>query len=112
MRLFWWQQLPLLILIQLLESSSTSHKLYAEALLACKSTLVNPRQYSGRVGRFPCIRQWPCLCFYEPNDLGVVSLIPEICALSFAPTFFPSNSPIQIQRKALYIMKQEDSGFS
>ncbi|KAK0606482.1 hypothetical protein LWI29_038242 [Acer saccharum] len=51
MRLFWWQQLPLLILIQLLESSSTSHKIYAEALLACKSTLVNPRQSSNWIGR-------------------------------------------------------------
>ncbi|KAL5765806.1 hypothetical protein ACOSP7_016423 [Xanthoceras sorbifolium] len=93
MRLFWWQQLPLLILIQLLESSSTSHKLYAEALLACKSTLVNPRQYSGRVGRFPCIRQWPCLCFYEPNDLGVVSL--RIAASVDGDGSVPTLTPLQ-----------------
>ncbi|KAK4850976.1 hypothetical protein QYF36_011461 [Acer negundo] len=74
MRLFWWQQLPLLILIQLLESSSTSHKIYAEALLACKCTLVNPRQSGDWIKRLPCIRQPPCLSFYEPTDPGVVSL--------------------------------------
>ncbi|KAH9700655.1 protein kinase domain-containing protein [Citrus sinensis] len=76
MYLFWWQQLPLLLLIQLLQSTSTDHKVYAEALLACKSALGAPRQSSGRIGR-----------------------IPEICALSFNPNFFHSNSEFPFQEK-------------
>ncbi len=31
MRSFWWQQLPLLILIQLLEPGRTSHKIYGKS---------------------------------------------------------------------------------
>ncbi|KAJ4726029.1 hypothetical protein OWV82_004806 [Melia azedarach] len=94
MRLFWWQQLPLLLLIQLLQSSSTAHKTYAEALLACKIARGTPQQSSWRIGRYPCTIQRACLSCYEPRNQGVVSLIPEICALSY---FFPSNSPIQFQ---------------
>ncbi|KAK3206001.1 hypothetical protein Dsin_020047 [Dipteronia sinensis] len=93
MRLFWWQQLPLLILIQLLESSSTSHKIYAEALLACKSTLVNPRQSGNWIGRLPCIRQPPCLSFYEPTDPGVVSL--RIAASVDGDSSVPTLTPAQ-----------------
>lgn len=74
MYLFWWQQLPLLLLIQLLQSTSIDHKVYAEALLACKSALGAPRQSSGRIGRYPCIRQRACLNCYEPKDPGVASL--------------------------------------
>lgn len=46
----------------------------AEALLACKSALGAPRQSSGRIGRYPCIRQRACLNCYEPKDPGVASL--------------------------------------
>ncbi|KAH9700650.1 protein kinase domain-containing protein [Citrus sinensis] len=80
MYLFWWQQLPLLLLIQLLQSTSTDHKVYAEALLACKSALGAPRQSSGRIGR-------------------IFHRIPEICALSFNPNFFHSNSEFPFQEK-------------
>ncbi|KAH9660817.1 protein kinase domain-containing protein [Citrus sinensis] len=52
------------------------HLEFAEALLACKSALGTPGQSSGRIGR-----------------------IPEICALSFNPNFFPSNSQFPFQEK-------------
>ncbi|KAH9660810.1 protein kinase domain-containing protein [Citrus sinensis] len=88
-----------------LAASMFSHKVcqrhleFAEALLACKSALGTPGQSSGRIGRYPCIRQRACLNCYEPKDPGVASLIPEICALSFNPNFFPSNSQFPFQEK-------------
>lgn len=75
MRLFWWQPLLLLlILIQLLGTNRFSHKSYAEALLAFKTHIGNPRQFSGRVGRYPCVRQQSCINFHKLKDPGVVSL--------------------------------------
>lgn len=69
MRLFWWQQLPLLILIQLLEPSRTSHHLYAEA-----SFVGSPQQPSSVIERNPCLRQRACLSCYKLKDPGVISL--------------------------------------
>ncbi|KAJ0084217.1 hypothetical protein Patl1_30702 [Pistacia atlantica] len=75
MRLFWWQQLPLLILIQLLEPSSINHKIYAEALLACKSALDSPGQSSDKIERYPCIRQRACLSCYVAKDTGFLKSV-------------------------------------
>lgn len=69
MRLFWWQQLPLLILIQLLEPSRTSRNLYAEA-----SFVGSSQQPSSVIERNPCLRQRACLSCYKLKDPGVVSL--------------------------------------
>ncbi|XWS53269.1 hypothetical protein CRYUN_Cryun11dG0142900 [Craigia yunnanensis] len=109
MRLFWWQRLPLLLLIQLLQPNCLSHKLYTEALLICKSTVCTPQQTSSRFGKFPCLRQWAYVNCYQPEDVDVVSLIRGISHIpltsrlielfSFAPTFIPSNSPIPFQEK-------------
>ncbi|KAH9660812.1 protein kinase domain-containing protein [Citrus sinensis] len=69
-----------------LAASMFSHKVcqrhleFAEALLACKSALGTPGQSSGRIGR-------------------IFHRIPEICALSFNPNFFPSNSQFPFQEK-------------
>ncbi|GKV01204.1 hypothetical protein SLEP1_g13775 [Rubroshorea leprosula] len=110
MHLFLWQRLPLLILIQLLEPNYTSHKLYAEALLICKSRVCSPQHSSLRSGRFPCLRQWAFANCYEQKDPEVVTLIPGIsCCLSFparliqlssvASVLFQSSSPIHLQEQ-------------
>ncbi|KAJ9698128.1 hypothetical protein PVL29_007293 [Vitis rotundifolia] len=109
MRLYWWQQLPLLILIQLLEPNRLSHKLYAEALLACKSTIGSPRHFSGRAGRYPCLRQWVFVDYHKLKDQGVVSLFskahppsPQTRAINlspFAPKLYLSHKSIQSQAK-------------
>uniref|UniRef100_A0A5B7BR08 non-specific serine/threonine protein kinase n=1 Tax=Davidia involucrata TaxID=16924 RepID=A0A5B7BR08_DAVIN len=69
MRLFWWQQLPLLVLIQLLEPCRLSHKLHAEALLAFKSSVGSSRQLISKVRT-----QQACAHCGKLRDLGVVSL--------------------------------------
>lgn len=46
----------------------------AEALLTCKSTVGSPRQFSGRAGRYPCLRQWVFVDYHKLKDQGVVSL--------------------------------------
>ncbi|XP_057954986.1 probable serine/threonine-protein kinase PBL28 isoform X2 [Malania oleifera] len=76
MRLLWWQQLPLLILIQLLEPTQSSHKLCA--LLAFKSAVVGPPQFSSSVGRYPCLRQWRRANCNRLKNLCVVSLHSRI----------------------------------
>ncbi|KAJ0021622.1 hypothetical protein Pint_32173 [Pistacia integerrima] len=93
MRLFWWQQLPLLILIQLLEPSSINHKIYAEALLACKSALDSPGQSSDKIERYPCIRQRACLSCYVAKDTGVVSL--RMAASFDGNSGVPTLTPLQ-----------------
>lgn len=105
MRLFWWQQLPLLILIQLLEPSRTSHHLYAEA-----SFVGSPQQPSSVIERNPCLRQRACLSCYKLKDPGVISLFPGICTLSlqakilhvspFSPRVFPPHSSIHLQEQS------------
>ncbi|KAK9280638.1 hypothetical protein L1049_014334 [Liquidambar formosana] len=109
MHLFWWQQLPLLLLIQLLEPSRSSYKLHAEALLAFKSAVGSHQQLSSGVGRFTCLRQRACVNWLKLKDPGVVSLIPGIGPLSpqtriinlssFAPKFSPSHTSILLQAK-------------
>ncbi|XP_017981993.1 PREDICTED: probable serine/threonine-protein kinase NAK isoform X1 [Theobroma cacao] len=109
MLLFWWQRLPLLLLVQLLEPNYLSYKLHTDGLLICKSTAPSPQQTSSRFGRFPCLRTWAYVNCYQPEDVNVVSLIPGISYISlpsrliqffsFAPNFIPSNSPIQSQEK-------------
>lgn len=45
-----------------------------EALLACKSTGSSPPQFSGRAGRYPCLRQWACDDCHKLKEEGVFSL--------------------------------------
>lgn len=109
MHLFWWQQLPLLILLQLLETNDTSHKLCAEALVACKSTNGPPQHSIGKIGRYSCLRQWASANCYKLNDLGVVSLSPKrhasflkiglIKSSPIALKFISSNFPFKFQEK-------------
>ncbi|XP_050214854.1 probable serine/threonine-protein kinase PBL28 [Mercurialis annua] len=73
MHLFWWQQLPLLILIQLLEPNSKNQKLYVEALVVSKSTVGSPQHSGGKTGRYSCLRQWASGNCNKLNDPGVVS---------------------------------------
>ncbi|KAJ9178127.1 hypothetical protein P3X46_010037 [Hevea brasiliensis] len=109
MHLFWWQQLPLLILIQLLEPNSTSHKLSAEALVACKSTNSRLQHSIGKIGRYSCLRQWASANCYKLNDPGVVYLSPRrhppflqtgfIKSSPVALKFISSKFPIELQEK-------------
>ncbi|KAM1951654.1 hypothetical protein ACFX15_006241 [Malus domestica] len=87
MRLFWWQQLPLLILIHLLEPSRTSYKVYAEALLTFKSDGGSPQLLNGRIGRCPCLTQWKIVYCHKLKDPCVVSLL------------FVTHSSIQLQKE-------------
>ncbi|XP_040991747.1 probable serine/threonine-protein kinase PBL28 [Juglans microcarpa x Juglans regia] len=75
MRLFWRQQLPLLILIQLLEPGRTSQQIYAKALLTFKSEGGSPQLSPGRIWTYPCLRQQPQVHCYKLREPGVVSLL-------------------------------------
>ncbi|XP_015581542.1 probable serine/threonine-protein kinase PBL28 isoform X1 [Ricinus communis] len=106
MHLFWWQQLPLLILIQLLEPNSISYKLCVEALVASKSTICTPQHSTGRIGRYPCLRQWASANCNKLNDPGVVSLSPSRRHLLFLKSGFVKlsssnfiSSPIELQER-------------
>ncbi|XP_048444703.1 probable serine/threonine-protein kinase PBL28 isoform X3 [Pyrus x bretschneideri] len=117
MRLFWWQQLPLLILIHLLEPSRTSYKVYAEALLTFKSDGGSPQLLKGRIGRCPCLTQWKIVNCHKLKDPCVVSLylrcytsnrFSGICSVPlwanavslppFVPRLFITHSSIQLQK--------------
>ncbi|XP_044477516.1 probable serine/threonine-protein kinase PBL28 isoform X2 [Mangifera indica] len=96
MRLLWWQQLPLLIFIQLLHPSSINHNTYAEALLACKSALDSPGQSSDKIERYPCIRQRTCLSCHKAikADKHHVSRNRRIAA-SLDGNSVPTLTPLQ-----------------
>ncbi|XP_028808045.1 probable serine/threonine-protein kinase PBL28 isoform X2 [Neltuma alba] len=53
MRLICWQQLPLLMVIQLLYPNKSSSTLYAEALFTFKITLGSPQQISCSIAKYP-----------------------------------------------------------
>lgn len=100
MRSFWWQQLPLLILIQLLEPGRTSHKIYAEALHTFKSVIESPQQSTSRIWRFPCLRQGSYLDCYELKDPGVASRLYKsrfrrIAATVDGDSGVPTLTPLQ-----------------
>nr|XP_011459297.1 PREDICTED: protein kinase APK1A, chloroplastic-like isoform X1 [Fragaria vesca subsp. vesca]XP_011459298.1 PREDICTED: protein kinase APK1A, chloroplastic-like isoform X1 [Fragaria vesca subsp. vesca] len=111
MRLFWWQQLPLLILIQILQPSRTSYKIYAEALLTFNSRVESPELSSGQTGKYPCLKQWTLLKYYKLQDPCVVSLskFPGISSIPlrpsrvslapFAPRHFVTQSSINVQKE-------------
>ncbi|PRQ33570.1 putative protein kinase RLK-Pelle-RLCK-IXa family [Rosa chinensis] len=110
MRLFWWQQLPLLILIQLLQPSRTSYKIYAEALLTFKSRVGSPELSGGQIGKYPCLKQWTFLKYYKLKDPCVpfgtfpgISSIPlrsnRVNLAPFAPSLFMSQSSIDVQKE-------------
>ncbi|KAF8397684.1 hypothetical protein HHK36_016605 [Tetracentron sinense] len=82
MRLFWCQQLPLLLIIQLLEPSRSNQKIYAEALHAFKSAVGSPQQFSCWVGRYPCLIPWAHVSCHKLKGPGVVSLLPGSRPLS------------------------------
>ncbi|XP_057509857.1 probable serine/threonine-protein kinase PBL28 isoform X2 [Actinidia eriantha] len=101
MRLFWWQHLPLLILIQFLEPFRCTHKLQAEALVAFKSTVGNSLQLAGRIRRYPCFGKQECIYRHKPENLGVVSwfsrfypLSPQIRKINLSP----STPPLSLLR--------------
>ncbi|XP_070674413.1 probable serine/threonine-protein kinase PBL21 isoform X7 [Malus domestica] len=75
MRLFWWQQLPLLLLIQILEPSRTSYKIYAEAVLSLKRGGGSPQLFDGRTGRCPCPRQWKIVNCHKLKDPCIYPLL-------------------------------------
>ncbi|XP_052191590.1 probable serine/threonine-protein kinase PBL28 isoform X2 [Diospyros lotus] len=79
MRLFWWQHLPFLILIQLLEPFKLTHQLQAEALLAFKSTVDSSLQLAGKIRRYP---QPECVYYHKLKDLCAVSWFRRFCPLS------------------------------
>lgn len=110
MRLFWWQQLPLLILIQLLEPSRTSYKIYAEALPTFKSRVGSSGLSNDQIGRYPCLKQWTFLKCYKFKDPCVVSFtfpgIPSIPVrpnrvnlAPFSPRRFVTQSSIHLQKE-------------
>ncbi|KAJ8768683.1 hypothetical protein K2173_023587 [Erythroxylum novogranatense] len=67
MQLCWWQQLPLLLLV---------HLLYAEASVACKSTIDGPQRSSSRLWRYICPQQLTGVNQYKLNDPGGEPLLP------------------------------------
>ncbi|KAG2673914.1 hypothetical protein I3843_13G098200 [Carya illinoinensis] len=75
MRLFWRQQLPLFILIQLLEPGRTSQQIYAEALLTFKSEAGSRQLSSRRIWTYPCLRQQPQVHCNKLGDPGVVYML-------------------------------------
>ncbi|XAR59966.1 Non-specific serine/threonine protein kinase [Bertholletia excelsa] len=100
MRLFWWQHLPLLILIQLLEPFRLTHKLQAEALLAFKSTVGTSLQLAGRIRRYNCVGQRECPYYHKLRELGVVSWFPRIYQLTPQVrkiSFSPLHSSLQLE---------------
>ncbi|XP_050370520.1 probable serine/threonine-protein kinase PBL28 isoform X2 [Argentina anserina] len=111
MRLFWWQQLSLLILIQLVQPSRTSYKIYAEALVTFKSRVGSPEISTGRIGKYPCRKQWTLLNYYKLKDPCVVVFVkfPGISSIPlrpnkvnlapFAPRLFVTQSSINLEKE-------------
>ncbi|GMI92105.1 hypothetical protein HRI_002879800 [Hibiscus trionum] len=96
MLLFWWQRLPLLLLIQLFQPNCVCHKLFTDALLICKNTVCTHRQTSSRFGAFPCLRQWAYVNCYRPEDVGVVSLHGRVAVASVdGENSVPTLTPLQ-----------------
>ncbi|KAK4255083.1 hypothetical protein QN277_008128 [Acacia crassicarpa] len=89
MRLVCWQQLTLLIVIQLLYPNKSSHTLYAEALFTFKITLGSPQQISCTVAKYPCQRQSARPHFHELKDPGITGLEAKIDGRNEVPTLTP-----------------------
>ncbi|KAF7805586.1 putative serine/threonine-protein kinase PBL28 isoform X1 [Senna tora] len=89
MRLLFWQQLPLLIVIPLLYPNKFCNKLYAEALFSFKSSHRSPQQVLCSIAKYPCERA--CLHCHELKDPCAFSLgIPaRIDGTNDVPTLTP-----------------------
>ncbi|ONI00666.1 hypothetical protein PRUPE_6G101300 [Prunus persica] len=102
MRLFWWQQLPLLLLIQLLEPSRTGYKIYAEALQTFKSRVGGPQLFNGQIGRCPCLRQWKIVNCHKDRFSGICSVPRRANTVNlspFSPRLVVAHSSIQLQKE-------------
>ncbi|ONI00675.1 hypothetical protein PRUPE_6G101300 [Prunus persica] len=103
MRLFWWQQLPLLLLIQLLEPSRTGYKIYAEALQTFKSRVGGPQLFNGQIGRCPCLRQWKIVNCHKDRRFSGICSVPRrantVNLSPFSPRLVVAHSSIQLQKE-------------
>ncbi|PQQ01745.1 putative serine/threonine-protein kinase PBL28 isoform X2 [Prunus yedoensis var. nudiflora] len=102
MRLFWWQQLPLLLLIQLLEPSRTGYKIYAEALQTFKSRVGGPQLFNGQIRRYPCIKQWKIVNCHKDRFSGIRSVPRRANTVNlspFSPRLVVAHSSIQLQKE-------------
>ncbi|XP_021830505.1 probable leucine-rich repeat receptor-like protein kinase At5g49770 isoform X3 [Prunus avium] len=103
MRLFWWQQLPLLLLIQLLEPGRTGYKIYAEALQTFKSRVGGPQLFNGQIRRYPCLRQWKIVNCHKDRRFSGIHSVPRrantVNLSPFSPRLVVAHSSIQLQKE-------------